>query len=537
MSQGKRRKADRSSRAREAASPAGQRERKTGRPGALRGRARRLLAAIWSRQEVRIASVTCVICLIGFAVLIRLESDSLAVTGKLQYSGNVTVQFRDSQHLAISPVCGCYRPRVGRWRGISFAGTDLRIRREGTTERTSFLVTAPQPSLTTWLPSYLRVLSDIYSFSLPFDSVFSPDSLLSTTWLNSHPHIKHSYHNLSDFALVSAKPLGVHMAGKAPLGAWIPAEGSTVVLSYDDDAVGSEEAHARIEEQYVPYTGGIEGDIAPYVFKTPMGFPLGDFLGPNVILWTDDPSAIIRVSDDARQDSSLLSPPVAGQRHITAVVATSAFAIRVAVSPLGEWWERENARHPIWPGEPRDSGKVFVELLTPQIPEAEYQSIYEWVRANELTSVPTHLGTENQLTSLMAVAMSFRYPPVPNNAGFNVFGALSFLRFDWTDGEMNVGTQTQPLVSTPLELRGIDTLLVRDAKEAVPLRLHLPDGQAEFNFQAKSEVSINGEHPGMAREKTLQTLSVVFGLLGLITAVVSTVYAGIAMHQSNPRGR
>lgn len=494
---------------------------------------RRVFAAVWGRLEARIAAVACLVCIIGFGVLVRFESESVAVAGKLQYAGNVTVQFRDSQHLAISPVCGCWHPNAGDWRGISFTARDLRIRRSGTTKRSSFLITAPEPGLTKWDASYLRVIADVYSFSLPYDSAFSPDSLLSRTWLAAHQGVRHSHENVSDLALVSAEPLNLRLASRAPLGAWIPAEGSTVVMTHHRDDVEMPEAHAVIEERYIPYAGGIEGDSAPYRFKQSMGFPLGDFLGPDVILWTDDPAAFIRLSDDAAYDAAVLSAVIPGQRRITAVVANSAFAIRVAVSPLGEWWERENARRPMWPGEPRDSGRVFVELLNHQIADAEYQRVYEWVKANEFTWVPSGLGTRDQLTSLALTQMSFRYPPVPNNAGFNIFGPLSSLRFDWTDGELNVGMGSQALHSAPLELRGIDSLRVRDATDAVPLRLHLPEGQAEFSFQARSAVSINGERPNLEREKTLQRLTVLFGLLGLVTGLISTVYAGMSLHQSS----
>ena len=124
-----------------------------------------------------------------------------------------------------------------------------------------------------------------------------------------------------DFQLMTHQAVHIAMLGPVPVGAWIPFPGSQVTLSDEPSQFPQDPSIPSITERY-PATIGYDNGNGP----NGQTVPLGDFLGPNIVLWSGDPVAQM-------PETPLKAPTHPGV--ITALmISNSTFSLRVAAVPL-----------------------------------------------------------------------------------------------------------------------------------------------------------------------------------------------------------
>jgi hypothetical protein len=113
--------------------------------------------------------------------------------------------------------------------------------------------------------------------------------------------------------------------------------------------------------------------------------------------------------------------------------------------------------------------------------------------------------------------MTFRYPPLPRNGGFGIYGPLRLLQLSAAAGTLSVGDR-HVVVGPRQELRLSDlTQLRKDG--AIPVPIEASGRTATFDFQASSRVAVDGVDQTRFFARHAQALQV----FSLILVVVSTL--------------
>lgn len=466
---------------------------------------------------------------LAFLFFLRWDrGETFMVAGNVSYSGDVAIRFHGLQEEGVSPACGCVHPIFGHWRGISFIGREIDVARTGVIPETGYLITSPEPGQIDWRPSYLGFTATIYSFSAPYGTPIDFPHLLSADTASKFKQLHSTQVKGFEMALISNNPLHIRMEGHTPLAAWLPAEKSTIKLGFRPARPGSL-SFASIQESYVPYTDGIgfRSDSSAF-FMGPMGVPSIDLLGPDVVLWTDDPKATVILSESFPADSfHILEKATDGERRIIVIALNPAFAIRVAVSPYDrEWRQRDPRAARLIPPDPRDSGIVTVRVSDPERYDTLYSALFDRISRDPsvyVTPLPTNLPV---------MGMGFAYPPIPRNAWFNVFGPMEYLRLDWAQGKVMVGAKSWDIDSSPLELRGVDRLRVQGAEQSIPIELDLRDGRANLRFQANSSLSVNGQSLKLNWLERHDSIATALALISAVAAILSAWFEGRTAQRS-----
>jgi hypothetical protein len=424
--------------------------------------------------------------------------------------------------------------KAEEWRGITFLARHVQIARSGDSPMTGFMITSATPEITNWTPLLFRLRATVYSISLPKTEPFNPEQLIhnqlpATTRIDQSKDV-----GIKDFLMfITDKPLNISLLGSIPLGGWIPAKGSTVTLKTQKSMHGDAYSRndASIEESYGPYNESLikekDGQIE---FSETIDLPLGDFLGPNVVLWSDDNSAVVTAEKE-------VFPPIQNTEpdryHIKAIViGDSAFSVRVAC----EAFEKDEIQKYIsefaprdgkvfLPRRVRDSGKIVLHITDPTGQTPDFSQIYRHIKENPVIWVksPTVDGYESE--------WNFRYPPLPPNEGFNIFGPVSSLKLSSALGSIMIGSKQYPITAeSSLSLKNIHSLDVDGGVISVPVQLDVGKKQANVQLQATSEILINDEplnkrldeHRNFSRYMLF--VSPIISVLSLLVSVSSLIF-------------
>lgn len=510
------------------------------------------------------------------------------VTANLTQIGPVSLTPSSQSDGGISPVCGCLLNKVNRWRGITFAGREIALRRQGKAPFTEWLVSGASLRPVELDTGETRMTVDIYWFD---SKKFNPAWVLAgVRTLKQHAknvnHVRIRAHTLK---ILTAGPLNIDMAGSVPVGDWIPLPGSNVHLSSVSSPFLSSAPSLRLVEHYPRRLGFQSSDSV----VSRQGYPLGDFLGPNLVLWSRDemPFAtdLFELGHDRKSPSSIhAAMPLAfaglkGQIY-AAVIRGSGFSTRIAAVPvqpndisflLDNLSEASTRQEQIdgfhWGG--GDGGSVTLTVQRPLTPTA-YAAMRAAVDAHPdrrvrywrdmtLTPDPTfkrqsnsHLfsfiersvdipesGTDERghvfqvdLLPPLGASTSYnrgfvteddRYPPLPPNAGFNVFGPIDDLELDSTVGAIAVGGN-QISLETPhsLRLQGLsDFQSVGTAQTVVSVPMATANGSADLEFSAVAKVSIDGRAYSTAAQRNAHRVRVMIDLVGLISGLIAIIAA------------
>jgi hypothetical protein len=429
----------------------------------------------------------------------------------------------------ISPVCGCKHPSLDSWRGVEFAGRQASLHLRGG-YRAQWLISAAEPRAISLTGEETVVRATAYR--LPAHS-FDP---LTFARVRTHGRGRASSTNVRapKFSIVTRGELKVAMTGPIPIGAWIPFPDSSVRLTTTRSPFPEEPGRPRLVEHYPPQVGYWPDRGGTPHPKNPQIYPLGDFLGPNLVLWTDDP--------DARVVGTSFGKP-AGTRTVTAVVISRAiFSTRVGVTPIGDsavaGLEQVSLHEPDGMAEygfdsSGQGGTVALTVDQPLAP-ADYQRVQRLVSEDPKKWVLADINPEfgGRPDAEYDVLQEQRYPPLPHHAGFNVFGPLKQVTFHDVNGDLTVGDGHVDLSGGGnLEINEVEVFRNSDDEQLISSPLSTDRKSAELDFGAHGTVIVNGTVQKTVESQFATPMRAVAAILTLIGAIV-----GLLKALRRPRG-
>lgn len=123
------------------------------------------------------------------------------------------------------------------------------------------------------------------------------------------------------------------------------------------------------------------------------------------------------------------------------------------------------------------------------------------------------------------------YPPLPQNAGFNVFGPMTALTIGSAVGNLSVAGHPRA-IDTPESLRLTDLHDLRDAssqQSVVSVPMTVASNAAHLEFATTASVAVGGEAFSPGREAAFSWLGVVLYILGGIASLVGVAGAGYTL--------
>jgi hypothetical protein len=447
----------------------------------------------------------------------------------------VDFEFKNFQSEGFSPVCGCDKEqRPEDWRGITFAARHVNLRRQGRLPLTAYMITVAAPKKITWSSPGERFNVDLYFLSIPKNEPFIASGL------NTNPSYriieKKHFKPQRLFMVFSEQSLDVDLLGDKPLGAWIPGDSSKVKIGSSKGMFPSAKPVGSIREDYdIRFS---ESELQEIV-----GIPMGDFLGPNIVLSSLDPKASIMVGKE------MFSVPEVGDQNrvVTALVANPPFALRVACLPedvdavptytsLINEPDVKAAKEDYVPAvrHPEDeSGSVHVSIPDVLDGEGEFNQIYHRMKENDIVRIPNVPGdfilvdaeTGKKMSTFNNLKwMEFRYPPIPPNPGFNVFGSFKSMTFNDVKGKLLLGSRGIDIgAPSDLALREISLLRVEGGVIQVPLSWDLKGNTANIQLRATAHASLNGTPLANSFDSYKDRLEYIVGLSAIVSAVAAIV--------------
>jgi hypothetical protein len=472
------------------------------------------------------------------------EPRRATLRGHLTEFGTTSMKFGIQPDGGTSPACGCMIPPFNDWRGITFASHAVTITRHSAAPWTAYQITLTEPEPITAF--YQGTFLQGTAIRAQVSGSPSPAALGASLLSGSH-----SVKVLSRRAVVTnlaqimtRQPLHVALLGRVPVGAWIPLPGSRVVLSSQESVFDDEAPAALLTEGYTSR----EGIDAKNPQAQTQGYPLGDFLGPELVFWTTDPMASIPVGGLVPPRST----PPNSENVVTALVIHSGdYATRVAATPvtadiydklLPSLRGREGASGKYIITPPLDRGTVELSDDAP-LSASEYRHLRAYVQRNPVTAATLRsdvvLGNKplERYGSEYDMRESFSYPPLPPEDGFNVFGPLSELDFSSARGAISAsGREIALNAPADVAITGLRRLTdSRNGQQLVPVPLYTTQANANINFSGVGELNVDGTPMTLRANNytgilsglidAIAVLSLLIGLIGLWYAVRSDARA------------
>ncbi len=494
------------------------------------------------KKKYLVTTIALMVCITSLLTVFYLaKSKPIEIRAELTGLGDIDFAYSGKQNLAISPLCGCYdeQPRE-QWRGITFPARYLQLNREGSKPLTGYMMTVAEPGNMTWWSSMFRLRGSIYTFAVPENENFDSRVLLNEKFPETYRVLnRRRYTRAHHFLLISSKGLNISLLGDMPLGSWVPADESQVSVKYQREGMHLNARNvAVIEEHYKNTEANIETLEVPNV-------PLGDFLGPNVIFWSEDESAIIIAGDDVLQLEQSLPE---GQKVIHAIVTEPPFSVRVAVDPLdkglADHYIKSMKDYGALPAEERkkyesyggsrvigqlDDGKITVSIIDPEKQSEEFDAVYQRMKENEVVDRRVDINAMSETKPFeQSWIMNFRYPPIPPNKGFNIFGPISSMKFSRAIGDLALGSRNINIkVPSSLDFREIQSLDIEKGVFAVPVQLNTAAEKARIQIKATSETFLNDTPLNRRADEYklndlhLPIFGITIGVLSLLIAVWS----------------
>jgi hypothetical protein len=504
-----------------------------------KGLRRRRRRTVWSCAAiVALGAATAV------AATLVSQSISTKVTGRLEGLGQVAFVEGTQDFGGMSPVCGCEHPPVDAWRGITFAARAVRLNRRGGLGWTQWIISAAEPHALTprGTQQRLRVVA----------VRFDPDGKFDPRWmimdeLDNHGEIlaEDSFRGAA-FSLYNHHDLRLAMLGQVPVGAWVPFPGSRVTLESPRSEFFSPERKARITEHYPSSIGVRQRSDRKGLWATSSQYyPLGDFLGPNLVLWTEDPHARIY--------GTALSHPTRKGVITAFLIGDSNFSTRVAAAPAERLDLTETAEYAAErPRKAREElysrdlpGGTIAVTVEKTLGQRQYKKLqeraqadpYAWVRIKlppkELDLSKGRFGLPPGVVAARVVrekSQRQRYPPLPHFAGLNVFGPLKKVSFTGVHGRFLVEDKLVDLGgSADVGLNDVKGLHDESGHQLISTPLATAAGTANLQFVAHGQVTVNGVAQAtvgwryrdwlVAAGILLSILATSFGVFGVIRSL------------------
>ncbi len=554
------------------------------------------------RRLRRPALAVLVICAIGAATAVVLllsgqfnDSTVSRVSANLTQAGDTLFTPSAQANGGISPVCGCLETKINQWRGVTFAGREVTLRRSGRAPITEWLASGANLSPIELTNGETRMTIETFEFD---GSHFSPSWLRhGVETLKRHAtNIAHRHFYAHQLKIITEGSLHVDITGPVPVGEWIPLPGGLVTLKTNEGPFPEDAPPIELQERY-PRLIGLQSNDK---IISQQGYPLGDFLGPNVMLWSRSelPFATDVFEESQRPSRKLLRAirPLelarVKKRVFVAVVRGAGFSTRVATIPLqpneldalvqnlvgaGTRQQQIDGFH--WGG--GDGGQLSMTVSHPLRPES-YARVRRHVEATPerpvrywrdlLLIAPKHQppgikanylafqergpdapesatgahGEEFRLTLTPAagpgtnynhgyVSLKARYPPLPPNAGFNVFGPMKTLQIDAALGALTVaGNRVAIDTPSPVSFSALSDFQSTDRQSVVSIPMTTAPGTAHLEFSAVGTVNVDG-HTYAGRSPSSEATDIGLEALGVLAALITVVGAAFGAFRHLPQ--
>jgi hypothetical protein len=454
---------------------------------------------------VGVAVAIGVVCVVSAATLAR--EYATQVTGRLAGVRELSFVEGTQDNGGISPVCGCEKPPVNAWRGITFAARGVRLDRRGGLPWTRWTVSPAEPDSVVPMGSLQRLR--VVAVRIDPDGTFDPRWMLDSD-IAKHGQVlgKTSFRG-SAFSFYTHHDLRLGMLSPVPVGAWVPFPGSKVSLTSLRSEFFAENVNSRIDERYPASIGVHSRPGRRGLWESePQVVPLGDFLGPNLVLWTEDPAArLFGTSFDTHTRPGVVTAILIGDSN---------FSTRIAVTPA-DWIDVaetavEAAKYPRRTRENlyfRDLPSGRLRLTVERaLGQRQYEALKRRVAAHPRTWVQLKLPPEELdlghgkfgLPSNVATARRVRtwsqeerYPPLPHYSGLNIFGPLRQVGFEGVHGHLMIADRDIPLGgSATVELDDVHGLQDDDGHQLISSPLATARQSAELQFEAAGTARVNG---------------------------------------------
>lgn len=456
--------------------------------------------------------------LIGFAaVRWLLEPVATDVRGRLGGVHELSFLEGVQDGGGISPVCGCAHPRLHAWRGVEFAGRQVTLRHSGS-PWTQWMLSSAEPDAVSLAGGLKVVHAKAYRVEVP--GHFDPFAFLNHRWDGA---VLDSLDvEAEKLAMLTHKELRIGLSGPVPIGAWIPFPGSSVELTATHSPFPEVPRRPRLIEHYPRRIGFWPDGKGTEHPKERQVYPVGDFLGPNLVLWTDDPGA--------RIVGTRFGTPQAGAHVVTVlVISASVFSTRIAAVPAFPTQVASSQRFSL---EERESyaeyvfdasGTTGAVALTVDEPlsQSDYQSVVRRVRSDPKTwtRIPRHPEYEGRIPE-RGFIQEQRFPPLPRVVGFNVFGPLRRIDFTHVHGDLTVGDDHVDLSgSADLQLNDVQAFRNSEDEQLISAPLSTTADAVDLDFEAHGAVSVDGVAQATARseyEAPLRAIALVISLIGAV---------------------
>jgi hypothetical protein len=404
-------------------------------------------------------------------------------------SGGVHLQYRGFQRDGTSPVCGCKEELdPNDWWGISSLAREVSMFRSGGPPYTKYVVTGAEPKQIQWLPGLFKTRAQIFILRQPFGGEgFNPRLLSSGKMPGGYEIVTLDEVDEAFIYIITKAPLRVNLLSKVPVFAMLPMANSEITAHRTVGSYASAASRVTITENYKPWIIPPSGELDE---DGPYEFPIVDFVGPDVVFWTEHSADIVT-------EHKAYHYPQDGGIYLMGVFVTKPpFASRVGVMPLTDAQRNEDVttlgiktKTPIL----TKGGTFQIEIPNPVDQMRDYSQIYSYARAHPslpVDNIPltyhTFGGPSDKppltLPNDFGLKNEFSYPPIPPMAGFNVFGPLSSVKVDAAQGSLSEESGASAIrlnVPSTVELldisginrdRGILTLPA-DSKETIRLNL------------------------------------------------------------------
>jgi hypothetical protein len=374
---------------------------------------------------------------------------------------------------------------------------------------------------------------------VPNGEEFSPELLVSKQLPKSQKIVDEKQADAIDFLMLVTRDgkLNVNLLGHTPLASWIPIKGSTTLLKYEPGMHLDNEGLASIEEHYKEYPAAairLDEDKKEVSWDDSIEYPLGDFLGPNLVFWSSDSTAYLRLENEVLFNGR--NEDTSSHRIIAVVIGESAFSVRVACQPFGEDELEAHAKDSngrlIIPRRVRDSGKITINVSNPEGQAGDFDQIYNVMKTSPTVEVSLPCACNvDQRQDISETNVGFRYPPLPPNEGFNIFGPIGQLKLTSALGKIMVGSHSFDIAApSKLELRNIESLEVEGGVISIPIQLKTHTREANFELRGTSEVYINDESLNKKADEYkpvteyLTVISGVVPILSFLATVASVLF-------------
>jgi hypothetical protein len=465
------------------------------------------------------------------------EPRPVTLRGHLTEFGTTSMKFGIEPDGGISPACGCMIPPINDWRGVTFTSHAITITRRSPAPWTAYQISLAEPEPIAAFEQGTFLQGSVIRAQVSGN----PSAVaLGASLLKDSHNIKILTHRnvvTNIVQLMTRQPLHIALLGPVPVGAWIPLPGSSVVLSSQANVFDDETPEALLTEHYTSR----EGVNAANRQAQHQGYPLGDFLGPKLVLWTTDPMASAPVGGLVPPRSS---PPNSEDVVTAVVIRTGDYAARVTATPvtaniysklLPSLRGREGAAGDYVITPPLDRGTIELSDDAP-LRAYEYRHLRASVQHNPDKGVTlrSNLAFESKPINRYSpdddITEVFAYPPLPPDGGFNVFGPLSELDLSSARGAISASGREIAL-EAPSNVTMTDVKSLSDSRtgqQLVQVPLYTTQADANLNFTGVGQLSVDGAPETLRANNYTGTLSgIVDGIavLSLLIGVLGLWYA------------